>query len=128
MAKREESAWARASWPWTLADDEPPFPTRGVPGGWLESWELADRLNEALWRADAEAEDRRILAVLVAERSAVLIEPDMLTPPELVSSSLRSGSNDRAAPPDSHRSDTHYEHECARAGNRRGRPLHSQPD
>ena len=46
------------------------IPVRGTPGGWLEPWEWADRLDEARWRARAEAEERHVLAVLAAEREA----------------------------------------------------------
>jgi hypothetical protein len=68
MAKRED-AWSW-TWPWQPDDAEPPFPVRGVPGGWGESWELADREQEARWRAQAEAEERQALTVVAAEREA----------------------------------------------------------
>jgi hypothetical protein len=64
MAKRQDD------WSWTLDDSEPPLPERGVAGGWLELWELADRADEARWRADAEAEEQERLALLATERQA----------------------------------------------------------
>jgi hypothetical protein len=68
MAKRDD-AWSWPS-PWVPDESEPPFPVRGVPGGWCEAWEKADRLDEARGRAKAEAEERHLLAVLAAEREA----------------------------------------------------------
>jgi hypothetical protein len=58
------------NYPWQPTDDEPPPPIRGVPGGWVELWELADRWDEARWRADAEAGERERRAVLATEREA----------------------------------------------------------
>jgi hypothetical protein len=53
-------------YPWQPDDAEPPLPVRGTPGGWADSWELADRRDEARWRAEAEAEERRLLSTVVA--------------------------------------------------------------
>jgi hypothetical protein len=53
MAKHDD-AWSWGTWPWLPDDDEPPLPVRGVPGGWLEWWELADREDEARWRAGTD--------------------------------------------------------------------------
>jgi hypothetical protein len=56
-------------YPWAPDDGEPALPVRGVPGGWGEAWELADRAEDARLRAEAEAAERLLWVLVAAERA-----------------------------------------------------------